>query len=289
MYELVKTCSPCQRHQKLNAKEPLLPHDVPAKAWHTLGSYIFFWNQTDYLLVVDYYSKFPVVKKFANTQSSTVIAHLKSVFEEHGIPNKFVTGNGPQYSSAAFQEFSHTYGFTHVTSSPLYPQSNGLCERTVKTVKNVLQNCKESGQDPHLAMLCFRTTPLSHDLPSPAELLNGRVYQTNLSAVSKPSSSDGDVNVKLQLRQDKQKAQYKQPSSHFNHYLQKTVYASITLPTTDVWLMPSGLTWWLIALVEFSEETVATYEGLMSPLNFQFLQMKSVRIFQLVTHILKSS
>ena len=51
--ELVKTCSPCQRHQKLNAKEPLLPHDVPPKAWHTLGSVIFFRNQTDYLLVVD--------------------------------------------------------------------------------------------------------------------------------------------------------------------------------------------------------------------------------------------
>ena len=57
-------------------------------------------------------------------------------------------------------------------------------------------------------MLCLRSTPLSHDLPSPAELLNGRVHQTNLPAVSKPSSSNGSVNVKPQLRQDKQKAQY---------------------------------------------------------------------------------
>jgi len=120
-----------------------------------------------------------------------------------------VTDNGPQCSSAVFQEFSHTYGFTHVTSSPLYPQSNGLSQRTVQTVKNFLQKCKESSQDPHLAMLCLRRTPLSHDLPSPAKLLNGRVYQTNLPAVSKPSSSsNGDVNVKLQLRQDKQTAQY---------------------------------------------------------------------------------
>ena len=102
-----------------------------------------------------------------------------------------------------------TYGFTHVTSSPLYAQSNDLSERTVQTVKNVLQKCKESGQDPHLAMLCLRSTPLSHDLPSPAKLLNGRMYQTNLPAVSKPSSSsNGDVNVKFQLRTDKQKAQY---------------------------------------------------------------------------------
>ena len=64
-------------------------------------------------------------------------------------------------------------------SSPLHPQSNGLSERTVQTVKDLLHKCKESGQDPHLAMLCLRGTPLGHDLPSLAELLNGRVYQTN--------------------------------------------------------------------------------------------------------------
>ena len=39
--ELVKSWAPCQRHQKLNIKEPLLPHDVQQKPWHTLGSDIF--------------------------------------------------------------------------------------------------------------------------------------------------------------------------------------------------------------------------------------------------------
>ena len=104
---------------------------------------------------------------------------MKSIFEEHGIPSKLVTDNGTQYTSATFQEFSHSYGFAHVSSSPLHPQSNGLSERTVQTVKDLLHKCKESGKDPHLAMLCLRSTPLGHDLPSPAELLNGRVYQTN--------------------------------------------------------------------------------------------------------------
>ena len=60
-----------------------------------------------------------------------------------------------------------------------------------------------------MAMLCLRSTPLTHDLPSPVELLNGRVYQTNLPAVSKPSfSANGDTSAKLQVRQDKQKEQY---------------------------------------------------------------------------------
>ena len=37
-----------------------------------------------------------------------------------------------------------------------------------------------------------------------------------------------------------------------------------------------------------NEETVSTYKGLLSPLTFQFFQMKSPRIFQLVTYVLKS-
>ena len=58
-------------------------------------------------------------------------------------------------------------------------------------------------------MLCLQSTPLSHDLPSPAELLNSRVYQTNLPAVSSSFCySTGDVGVKLQRRQDQQKILY---------------------------------------------------------------------------------
>ena len=41
----------------------------------------------------------------------------------------------------------------------MYPQSSSFSERTVQTVKDLLHKCKESGQDPHLAMLCPRSTP----------------------------------------------------------------------------------------------------------------------------------
>ena len=87
----------------------------------------------------------------------------------------------------------------------------------MQTVKGLLQKCKESGSDPHLAMLCLHSTPLDHNIPSPAELLNSRVYQTNLPAISKPSlslSADGDINAKLQTRQEKQKSQYDKTSKH---------------------------------------------------------------------------
>ena len=73
---------------------PAAPHHVPQKAWHTLSSDLFHWNSNEHFLVTAYYSKFPVVKMLSTTQSLTVIAHLKSVLEEHGIPNKLITDNG---------------------------------------------------------------------------------------------------------------------------------------------------------------------------------------------------
>ena len=38
----------------------------------------------------------------------------------------------------------------------------------------------EGGEDVDLALLTYKTTPLSHRLPSPAELLNSRKYKTLL-------------------------------------------------------------------------------------------------------------
>ena len=184
--ETVKSCAPCQHTAKMNTKEPMTPHDVPPKPWHTLGSELFFWNNGSYLIIADYYSKFPVVRKLHDITSITVIKHMKSIFEEYGIPEKLVTGHDTQFTSSTFGDFNRTYGFEHTTTSPYYPQANGFVERNVQIVKNLLQKCKESGSDPHLAILCLRTTPVDHHLPSPAELLNNRMYQSNLPGVSRP-------------------------------------------------------------------------------------------------------
>lgn len=109
---------------------------------------------------------------------------MKGIFDEHGIPEVLISDGGTPYTSQEFKAFSEYYGFTHTGSSPHYAQSNGLSERNVCTVKNILQKCFESASDPHMAMICYRATPIDHNLPSPGEILNSRKYKTNLP--SKP-------------------------------------------------------------------------------------------------------
>ena len=71
------------------------------------------------------------------------------------------------------------WGFEHQTSSPYYPRSNGLAERTVQTVQNILKKSKASQLDPLLAFLEYRNTPIDN-IRSPAELLMSRKLRSVL-------------------------------------------------------------------------------------------------------------
>ena len=55
-----------------------------------------------------------------------------------------------------------------------------MVECFVQTMKASLIKAIEEGEDVDLALLTYKTVPLNHRLPSPAELLNSRKYKTLL-------------------------------------------------------------------------------------------------------------
>ena len=114
--------------------------------------------------------------KLNSTTSKAVISSLKAIFSRHGVPSVLISDNGPQFDSSDMKEFANTYAFQHITSSPRYPQSNGLAERTVKTMKGLLKHTA----DPYMALLSYRSTPLPWCNYSPAELLMGRKVKTDI-------------------------------------------------------------------------------------------------------------
>ena len=138
--------------------------------------FLFTLNGVNYIVVVDYFSRYPDVIKLSSTTSSSIVSALKSIFSRHGVPQVLVSDNGPQYASQEFASFARQYGFSHITSRPHFPQSNGQAERTVQTVKRLLHN----SEDPYMALLCYWATPLPWCETSPSELLMGRRLRSNL-------------------------------------------------------------------------------------------------------------
>lgn len=143
--------------------------------WKRVGTDLFFWEKKSYLLIVDYFSRYIEVAYLNVTSAHTVIAALKECFSRHGIPQTVVSDNGPQYSCALFKDFAQEYGFTHITSSPRYPQANGEAERAVATVKGLWKG----GGEKIKALLTYRATPLENGY-SPAQLLMGRQLRTTM-------------------------------------------------------------------------------------------------------------
>lgn len=72
----MKRCPQCVKHETQHA-EPLLPTQLPTLPWQRVAADIFHWKRDNYLLIIDYYSRF------------IQIAHLSCLTaEESDILNK---------------------------------------------------------------------------------------------------------------------------------------------------------------------------------------------------------
>ncbi|XP_055388193.1 uncharacterized protein LOC129616589 [Condylostylus longicornis] len=87
--------------------------------------------------------------------------------------------NGPPFNSVEFKNFLNNWEVECITSSPHYPRSNGFVERSIKTIKNILIKCSESGTDPYLGLLQYRNTKKGQ-FESPAQLLMSRTLRSLL-------------------------------------------------------------------------------------------------------------
>ena len=209
--DLISKCDICQEFQSSNPKEPMLKSPLPSRPWGSVATDLFHWEESEFLLVVDYYSRYIEVAKLDDTKSRTVVNHAKSIFARHSIPSVVRSDNGPQYSAQEYQQFAKEWKLEHQTSSPYYPKSNGLAEKAVQTVKRLLTKAKADGKDPYLSLLEYRNTPIA-DVGSPSQLLMSRRLQSilpNTSTQLKHYAVDpGKVEEKLKEKQERQKKYY---------------------------------------------------------------------------------
>jgi hypothetical protein len=189
--EAVKNCTKCAQFQNKLPHEPLIPTPPPDLPFVEVGSDLFTIGSKDYLLLVDYYSKFIEVDELKSLSSHAIIEKLKYQFSRHGIPETLRSDCGGQYDSGVFRQFCRTYGIKQILVSPRYPRANGEAEKAVQTVKKMWSKTT----DKQLALLDYRTTPLEGVNLSPAQLLMGRRPRNTLPVkrtllVPKPYNSE---------------------------------------------------------------------------------------------------
>ena len=66
---------------------------------------IFHFTNKNYLCIIDYNSKLPVIKKLEGLSAESLITTTKIIFAEYGIPPKIMSDAGTNLVSDRFHQF----------------------------------------------------------------------------------------------------------------------------------------------------------------------------------------
>ena len=113
---MCKECDVCEEQRRAQTSVTLLQPETPNRPWSVIGTDIFQIGDDQYIIVADYYTKFPLVDKLPQHATSEAVANI---FRTHcgifGIPDVVRSDNGPQYIGQAFVKLAEEYGFCHTT------------------------------------------------------------------------------------------------------------------------------------------------------------------------------
>ncbi|XP_055714234.1 uncharacterized protein K02A2.6-like [Phlebotomus papatasi] len=192
---LVKSCSSCAAAAKNPTKCDLSSWPLTSRPWQRVhADYAGPIDGQWFLVLVDAYTKWPEVYMTTTTTSLATISKISDACSRFGFMETIVTDNGTQFTSAEFAEFCRERGITHITTAPFHPQSNGLAERFVDTLKRSLSKLSGIGNTQTALtkfLMSYRCTPNPNTFngSSPAELMMSRPLRTTLS-LTQPMEND---------------------------------------------------------------------------------------------------
>lgn len=137
----------CKCNYKKKHFHPLQMSKLPNSPWEELAADFHGPLESgEYMMVViDEYSRFPIVKILKSIKSETVIQVLKDTFNVFGYPKQLKTDNGPSFQGYEFKTFLYTHNVKHRKITPLWPRANAICERFMRNLNRVMRNCKVTG------------------------------------------------------------------------------------------------------------------------------------------------
>ena len=102
---MVQHYKKCLMNCRRNQKVPDIPIEIPIVAWKVIASDLFVFNGKTFILVVDLFSRFPVIRRLAGESSCVVLEAITDILCDFGLPETIITDNGSCYKSQEFLDF----------------------------------------------------------------------------------------------------------------------------------------------------------------------------------------
>jgi hypothetical protein len=126
------------------------------------------------LILVDAMSAWPEAIRVPDKSAATVRKVLQDVFARNGVPRTLVSDNAAEFHEDGLVSWLSRIGCRAVKTPPYHPQSNGLAERMVQTIKAASAGWdQQESYDAFLArlLLNYRCVPHAGRQFSPAQLM----------------------------------------------------------------------------------------------------------------------
>ena len=177
-------CAHCHRAAKSNPMQPPCDITPPDYPFQRICADYFSFNNTDYVVIVDRYSSWPIVHR-SESGAEGLIKRLRETFVTFGVPEELTSDGGPQFTAGKTQEFLKSWGVHHRLTSVANPHANCRAEIAVKTVKRMLMD--NTGPTGSLdvdkfqrAILIYRNSIDPETKASPALVLFGRPIRDSI-------------------------------------------------------------------------------------------------------------
>ena len=232
LYQDVKNfcinCIDCQKSKHSNKKpigllQPIEPPDYP---WEEVQLDFLAMPKDEttgfdnLLVVIDRLSKrlriFPCTKRI--TAKETAVIFIENIIKLHGFPSKIISDRDPRFTSEMWREIMNELKIKVSHTSAFHPQSNGLAERSNRTIIQILRTiCTNNGQGWPKRIteieIAYNSSQQESIGLSPTEVDTGRrfILPLNISSSNKQLSLQERVDLASQNMKEaafKQKTQF---------------------------------------------------------------------------------
>ena len=104
----VSQCMSIQQIQQMQPKEKVIYHDISIRLWGVISADMFILDNKQYFCIVDYNSKFPIVKKTADLSADILILLCKIIYVEYKMLKKIMSDSGSNFISDKFKTSAKT-------------------------------------------------------------------------------------------------------------------------------------------------------------------------------------
>ena len=166
--------------------KPSVMHTWPKEnaPWHRVHMDHAYIKEVGLILIlVDAYSGWPEAVWVKDRSAETVKTVLRAIFARLGVPHTLVSDNAAEFGDGELMDWLNKIGCLAVKTPPKHPQSNGLAERMVQTIKKAV-TMWEKGRETFNTFMArflinFRSIPHVGKSQSPSQLMSRQNTQPN--------------------------------------------------------------------------------------------------------------